>query len=355
MIDIIDVVFQKGCHAILYGERGVGKTSFANILKDKVFSRSQGMKVVKRSCTSSHNYKLIWQHVFDDFQIGGKESSEYINDATNAYDIKKLFEQFPAHQKPVIIIDEFDRVKDEFTYVQMADTIKQLADYASNATLIIVGVGDSVHDLFGGHPSIHRNIRQKQMPKMTKEELRQVINKRLPILGMEIPDEIEDRIVSLSQGFPGYTHLICQNAFRSSVFHERMDVNAIDLTKAISRSVDLAEETVKNAYLRAVRSTKPNHQYREAILAFALTETNEKGYFKAKDVKEPFSKITKKPMDIPNFARHLQEFQDKERGPVLLREGKPKSYEYRFLDPLLRPYAILSGIQSGLIQASDLF
>ena len=59
-------------------------------------------------------------------------------------------------------------------------------------------------------------------------------------------------------------------------------------------------------------------------------------------------------MEIPNFARHLQEFQTAERGPVLLREGKPKTYEYRFADPLLRPYAILTGIHSKQIQASDL-
>lgn len=354
LIDIIDVVFQKGCHAILYGERGVGKTSFANILKDKVFTRAPRMKVIKRSCTSNHNFKLIWQHVFDDFQIDGKESSEYINDRTNAYDILKLFDQFPANQRPVIIIDEFDRINDTRTYIKMADTIKHLADYNSNVTLIIVGVGESVHDLFVGHPSIHRNIRQKQMPKMTKPELKQIIDKRLPILGMSIGDKIEAKIVDLSQGFPGYAHLLCQNAFRSAVDRRQMIVNDGDLQRAVARSVELAEETVKEAYLKAVRSTKPNHQYKEAILAFSLTQTNEKGYFKARDVKVPFTKIMGRDMDIPNFARHLQEFQDPERGPVLLREGKQKSYEYRFADPLLRPYAILAGIKDKLIQVSDL-
>src|ERR1700722_19841264 len=45
--DIIDAVFQKGCHAIIYGERGVGKTSFANILRDKVFSKSKLIKIIK--------------------------------------------------------------------------------------------------------------------------------------------------------------------------------------------------------------------------------------------------------------------------------------------------------------------
>jgi len=352
--DMIDVVFQKGCHGIIYGERGVGKTSFANILRDQVFSRAETVKVIKRNCTSNHDYKLIWRHIFDDFQINGSESSQYIDDNTGAYEVFKVFDMMPLIHRPLIIIDEFDRIKDDATFIKMADTIKYLADYSSKATIIIVGVGDSVHDLFGGHSSIHRNIRQRKMPKMTKQELTDLIQKRLPILNMRISTNVERRIVDLSQGFPGYTHLLCQSAFRSAITRKDMEVTDFDLRRAISRSVELGEETVRDAYLKAVRSTKPNHQYKEALLAFALTITNDKGYFKAKDVKGPFSKITGKDMDIPNYARHLQEFQSGERGPVLLRDGKPKSYEYRFRDPLLRPFAILAGINDGLIQASEL-
>jgi Cdc6-like AAA superfamily ATPase len=352
--DIIDAVFQKGCHAIIYGERGVGKTSFANILRDKVFATAKYLKIIKRNCTTNHDYKLIWRHVLDDFQIDGANSSQYVDDNTGAYEIFKIFDMLPLNQRPVIIIDEFDRIKDKETYVKMADTIKYLADYSSRATIIIVGVGSSVHELFGGHPSIHRNIRQRQMPKMNKAELDSLIEKRLPILKMDIPRNIQERIVNLSQGFPGYTHLLSQNVFRSAVRRRDIKVTDFDLRKSIARSVELAEETVRDAYLKAVRSTKPNHQYKEALLAFALTETNEQGYFRAKDVKGPFSRVTGRDMDIPNYARHLQEFQSEERGPVLLREGKPKSYEYRFKDPLLRPFAILSGIDSELIQASEL-
>jgi len=189
---------------------------------------------------------------------------------------------------------------------------------------------------------------------MTKTELHAVIQKRLPILKMTIKASVHDRIIDMSQGFPPYTHLLCHTAFRSAVRRRDLEVNDFDLQKAIVKSVEMAEESVKDAYFKAIRSTKPNHQYKEALVAFAMTKTNEKGYFRAKDVKEPFSRIAGKPMDIPNYARHLQEFQDKERGPVLLREGKPKSYEYRFADPLLRPLAILAGINDGLIQASDL-
>jgi hypothetical protein len=74
------------------------------------------------------------------------------------------------------------------------------------------------------------------------------------------------------------------------------------------------------------------------------------GYFNAAAVREEFSKIMKRRMEIPAFARHLNEFCDVSRGPALVKEGKPKSFEYRFADALLRPYVVIRGIQDGLIR-----
>lgn len=352
--DLVDIVFQKGCHAILFGERGVGKTSLANVVRDKIFSKTKTIKVIKRNCTSRHNFKQIWIDVLDDFEVDGERSSQYVNDTTTAYDIYKIFDSLSLNIKPVIIIDEYDRVRDQETHVAMADTIKYMADFGASATIILAGVGDSVHDLFGGHPSVHRNVRQIKVQRMNKSELSGIIEKRLPILGMQISEETINSIVDLAQGFPGYTHLLAQSAFRAASDRKSLRVTDFDLRQSLKRAVELADETIRDAYFSAVRSTKANHQYKEALLAFAVTPTNEKGYFRAADAKAPFSKIIGKPADIPHFARHLKEFQDAERGPALLREGKPKSYEYRFADPLLRPYAILRGINEGLIQASDL-
>lgn len=351
--DVIDAVFQKGCHAIIYGERGVGKTSFANILRDRVFSRSGMVKFIKRNCTATHTFKLIWQHALDGYTIEGKSSKEYITDDTNAYDIYKFFDMLSPSDRPLLVIDEFDRVRDSDTYEKMADTIKYLADFNSNATVIIVGVGDNVHELFGGHPSIHRNVRQIKMPKMTRSELAGILERRVPIVNLAVPDAIIGKIVDLSQGFPGFTHLIAQATFRAAVARRDIHVTEVDLKNGIQKCVDLADEQVKNAYFKAVRSTKPNHYYKEAMTAFALAESNERGYFKAVAIKAPFSDIMGKEMDIPNFARHLKEFQDDERGPVLLREGKPKTYEYRFVDPLLKPFSILYGIKDQIITMAD--
>jgi Cdc6-like AAA superfamily ATPase len=175
---LFETVFQRGQHAILYGERGVGKTSLANILKEKVFSKSQRYRFIKRNCTAAHDFKTIWKQLFDDTVVNedGDTLDEYVDHSTDGYGIYRCIERFPTSVHPVFNIDEYDRIGDEKTHQKMADTIKYLSDYSSRATVIIVGVARDVKDLFGGHPSIERNVQQIPMPAMSLGELRQIFD-----------------------------------------------------------------------------------------------------------------------------------------------------------------------------------
>jgi hypothetical protein len=56
----------------------------------------------------------------------------------------------------------------------------------------------------------------------------------------------------------------------------------------------------------------------------------------------------KRELDIPYFARHVNAFSTEARGRALIKEGQPKSYQYRFADALLRPFVVIKGIKEGL-------
>ncbi len=58
-------------------------------------------------------------------------------------------------------------------------------------------------------------------------------------------------------------------------------------------------------------------------------------------------------MDIAHYATHLGEFCNPERGPALLRTGKPKRYQYRFANLMLQPLVGMIGVHDELISLED--
>ena len=65
--------------------------------------------------------------------------------------VHHVLSKFGEHCHLVIILDEFDRLPDGDVPRLVADTIKSLSDSTAPATLVVVGVGDSVANLVRGH------------------------------------------------------------------------------------------------------------------------------------------------------------------------------------------------------------
>jgi hypothetical protein len=97
------------------------------------------------------------------------------------------------------------------------------------------------------------------------------------------------------------------------------------------------------------RSARRESQFEQVLLACALAEKDELGYFTASAVRDPLSRIMGKRYEIPAFARHLNQFSEPVRGQVLQKTGESNRYFYRFTNPLLQPFVILNGLAHDLI------
>ena len=185
---------------------------------------------------------------------------------------------------------------------------------------------------------------------MSTEEIEKIVVTGLTHLGMSIGTVALRRVSLLSQGLPHYAHLIGLNAARSAASARTFVVTSGLINEAIGRALEGAQQSIRSAYHSAIRSARKDNLFADVLLACALAETDELGFFAAQHVRAPLRTITGKPYDIPTFAQHLNEFSDNKRGPILHKTGTQRLYRFRFVNPLMQPFVIMQGFASGKIE-----
>lgn len=360
---LLRTIGQKGQHAVLFGERGVGKTSLANVLSSFI-SRVQDTVVAPRiNCDVGDTFDSVWRKVLDEISmtrsipsIGFNSSSaveritsaDLIPDQCSPEVVRRLLGQIGESVLPILIIDEFDRL-DRMVKRQIADTIKTLSDHAVSATVIIVGVADSVQQLIEEHQSIERALVQVHMPRMTPDEIGEILDKGLGNISFTIEPEAKKKIITLAQGLPHYAHLLGLHASEIA-FEDGASVLTSDVVdRAISVSIEDAQQSIKTAWHTATSSPRKDNLFAEVLMACALARTDDLGYFAAQDVREPLRSILNRPIEIANYAQHLADFCGEKKGPVLQRIGESRKYRFRFINPLFQPFVVMQGFATNKI------
>ena len=116
----------------------------------------------------------------------------------------------------------------------------------------------------------------------------------------------------------------------------------------MARFIEDSEKSFKEAYRDAVRSNQDNF-FEQSLLACALAQGDEEGFFTANDVVEPYSAIMKEKKRIAHFEKHLRRFSSEDGGNILIKRGGDRKQTFRFTDPMMQPFVIIRGIQNKLI------
>ena len=351
---IIEAVFQRGQHAIVYGERGVGKTSLAKTFSIKLIGPTRSLSATIVNCDPSDDYNSLWRKVFRDLQLNDRNLADLYTGNITPDDVRRELSNFSLNTLPIIILDEFDKLNDATARALVANTIKTLSDHSVRATIVLVGVARSVTDLVHDHESIVRALLQVHMPRMGMAELAEIIDKRLPRVGMTMSDSVKFDITALSRGLPHYTHLLGQVAARRAIQEHSLTINEEHLEQAQRDSLERVDQTTRETYHRATHSARSSNIYKEVLLACALAEVDELGFFPARAVQAPLTLVMGKPYDTAMFGQHLKILCGQDRGAILEQTGTPRRFRYRFVEPLMQPYIIMRGIASGLITRQNL-
>ena len=359
----VSAVSQEGQHVILFGERGVGKTSLAGLVHEfwsQLAKNESDVFSVRYNCDRSDTYHTIWanivQNILDGFETRGERmpsggswdelSTQVLAEEASPHTVRRLLDI--ANKTFIIVIDEFDQVNDIDTVTLFSNTIKNLSDNFSQSTLILVGVADTVEELIHNHTSIDRALKQILMPRMLEAELTEIIRKAYLHIGLIAESRILERMGCLAQGLPHYAHRFGQEAGMAAVARNSMMVENQDVQDAVRQAISHTNQTIRSSYQQATTSPQKDAIFKQVLLACALVPGDELGYFAAGDIRDPLYQITAKQYEIPQFVGHLKKFATV-RGPVLQSLGEQWKRRYRFSDPLMRPYVVLNGIDSGLI------
>lgn len=365
LFSVIEAMQSAGQHAVIYGERGVGKTSLARVAMQVAGSQSN-LFSVRVNCDGSDTYDTLWVKVLDEIQIYAAEAPpddrEWLNDAIG--ECSALFgvpdlspstvriglRKFAQRRPLVLFFDEFNEIADSSAIALLANTIKALSDHIEPITLCPVGVAEDLDSLLEGHLSAVRAISQIKMPRMTRDELADIVNRGLERLKMSISDDAMRLVRVIPRGLPQYAHLLSQEGARQALLANRDDITRGAVMEGLKVGLAKADRSLSRAYEEATYSPRKT-RLKEVLLACAIAKLGDMGDFSPSDVRGPYSRIIKEDVNIDRFNPQLTSLAT--TRDILVREGEERRWRYRFRDPLMEPYVLLEGLQSGAISPDD--
>jgi hypothetical protein len=187
------------------------------------------------------------------------------------------------------------------------------------------------------------------MQRMATKELREIVQRRLPELGMDIQPDALAHIVALSRGLPHYTHLFGQRSAKKALEDRSLIIDIKHVEASLPECIEQTDHSVREKYHRATISPRKGNIYKEVLVAAALARVDDLGYFAPADLREALSTLLKRDAQVSLFGQHLKNLCESDRGPVLEQIGSERKYRYRFIEPMMQPFILMHGRRNGLI------
>lgn len=350
---IAEAINTEGQHAILYGERGVGKTSLANIMLKSLTN----VYPVKVTCDRSDTFKTLWLRAFESIQFSktvaglgfnSEETKQILNmggqianlASVRPSDIVAQLNGF-GNFKLLFVFDEFDNIKNEKTKSSFADLIKSLSDNNTNSTVVLVGIADSIESLVGSHLSLERCLKQVKMPRMKKEESEEIINRGLNRLGIRIDKNVRDQIVDFSSGFPHYVHLLCECGCKEIINNDKSLFSQSYLLIAIRAGIENTSEQLRIAYRKAILSSNTTSKWKNILHACANADHDEFNAFTISEIVRQYNKLTHSNCRSGSLNYNMNQLLTEDRGEILIKLGKGMSTRYTFRNPMMKAFVKL--------------
>jgi hypothetical protein len=243
---LISAVEQQRLHVVIYGERGIGKTSLLHVFADT--AREARYTVLYGSCGSDTNFAGLFRafaaripriyhrsvapnspeaELRDNFDVmlpsgfGPRELADLLSDV--------------AGTRVILILDEYDRVADANFRRDVAELIKNLSDRAARVQLVLAGVAQNLDEILGYAPSVRRNIVGLPMRPMTPNEVNDMIGIAEKAAELEYAEPATQLITIMAGGSPYLVRLLAHHAGIAAIDTRSAVVTEAHATTAVER------------------------------------------------------------------------------------------------------------------------
>lgn len=250
MAQVIRAIEDQRLHAVIYGERGLGKTSMLHVLAQT--ARDARYLVVYITCSAGSTFEEMFRALCAAIPViyhegygptspeaeAGLTLADVLGDEPITNRSASDLLARVVGTRVLVVLDEFDRAGSEAFRHSIAELIKSLSDRAARVQLLIAGVAANLTELVANVPSIQRNIFALQVPKMTPTEVRELVKHGETICGMTFEDSAVEAINDRALGFPFLATLLSHRSALVAIDHERTVATGADVAEATGEVVD---------------------------------------------------------------------------------------------------------------------
>lgn len=353
---LIRALEDQRLHSVLYGERGIGKTSLLHVLTQA--AREARYLVVYVSCGAGSNFDEMFRTVAGNIPLlfhadygPTNPQSEKGSTLADLLPPEPLSARMASDMlakvtgtRVLVVLDEFDRCESAAFRRSIAELLKNLSDRSVRVQLVIAGVAANLAELVEHIPSIQRNVFALQVPIMMASEVRHLVKNGADSCGLVFDDAATKFIVNVANGLPYLASLLSHHAGLIAIDDGRLAVTTDDISAAIAEALsELRGRISKRSQIQIANSVNDRSQKMLGVLAGAAQSAG--GQFNMDDIaamaeNEAYATKCKALVESLAESGMLIEADEDEFGPC-----------YRFIEESVPAYLSLLAAQSRFFEA----
>ena len=233
----IRAIEERRLHVVLYGDRGMGKTSLLNIIS--LLAQEARYHVRYTSCSEGSSFDDVFRAIARDIPLlyfrDADPTSDQVESGKTLADLLGNSPLTPARfselldgvagTRLLLVLDEFDRA-DPIEFGRLvAELIKNLSDRSSRAQILIGGVGSNLSELLRHIPSIRRSLIGIPVVKMTNEEIEEVLSIGIAVSQVRFMSDAKRYVIEASNGSPYLANLFAHQATSRAIDQNMPEVS----------------------------------------------------------------------------------------------------------------------------------